>query len=55
MNDFTFTHDAMEEFIYWTKNDKKTALKIYSSLEDIRRNGAMKGIGKPERLKNYDG
>ena len=55
MNDFTFTHDAMSEFMDWIKNDKKTANKIYSLIEDIRRNGAMEGIGKPEPLKHRSG
>jgi Txe/YoeB family toxin of toxin-antitoxin system len=35
--------------------DKKTANKIYSLIEDIRRNGAMQGIGKPEPLKHRSG
>lgn len=48
MNDFTFSPDAMAEFMDWIKKDKKTANKIYSLIEDIRRNGAMQGIGKPE-------
>ena len=26
--------------------------KIYSLLEDIKRNGALNGTGKPEKLKN---
>lgn len=55
MNDFTFTHDAMAEFMDWIKKDKKTANKIYSIIEDIRRNGAMQGIGKPEPLKHRPG
>lgn len=55
MNDFTFTYDAMSEFMDWIKKDKKTANKIYSLIEDIRRNGAMQGIGKPEPLKHRSG
>ena len=52
MNDFTFSPDAMAEFMDWIKKDKKTANKIYLLVEDIRRNGAMQGIGKPELLKH---
>lgn len=52
MNDFTFSPDAMAEFMDWIKKDKRTANKIYSLIEDIRRNGAMQGIGKPELLKH---
>lgn len=55
MNDFTFTRDAMAEFMDWIKKDKKTANKIYGMIEDIRRNGAMQGIGKPEPLKHRSG
>ena len=55
MNDFTFTHDAMAEFMDWIKKDKKTANRIYLLIEDIRRNGAMQGIGKPEPLKYRPG
>lgn len=45
----------MAEFMDWIKKDKKTANKIYSLIEDIRRNGAMQGIGKPELLKHRPG
>lgn len=55
MNDFTFSPDAMAEFMDWIKKDKKTANKIYSLIEDIRRNGALQGIGKPESLKHRPG
>ena len=55
MNDFTFSPDAMAEFMDWIKKDKKTANKIYSLIEDIRRNGAMQGIGKPESPKHRPG
>lgn len=55
MNDFTFSPDAMAEFMDWIKKDKKTANKIYLLIEDIRRNGAMQGIGKPESLKHRPG
>lgn len=55
MNDFTLSSDAMAEFMDWIKKDKKTANKIYSLIEDIRRNGAVQGIGKPEPLKRRPG
>ena len=41
--------------MYWQTQDKKTLKKINDLLEDIRRNGALQGIGKPEALKNYPG
>lgn len=55
MNDFTFTKDAFAQYMDWQTQDKKTLKKINDLLEDIRRNGALNGIGKPEALKNRDG
>lgn len=55
MNDFTFTEKGFEEYIYWQTQDRKTANKINKLLKDIRRNGAMQGTGKPEKLKNSKG
>lgn len=55
MNDFTFTKDGFTEYIEWQSDDRKTLKKINELLEDIRRNGALKGKGKPERLKYRSG
>lgn len=55
MADFTFTEKGWEHYVYWQMQDRKTLKKINSLIEDIRRNGAMQGIGKPEKLKNRDG
>ena len=52
MADFTFTEKGWEHYVYWQTQDKKTLKKINSLIEDIRRNGAMQGIGKPEPLKH---
>lgn len=52
MNDFTFTANGVKDYLYWQMQDKKTLKKINSLLEDIKRNGALNGIGKPEKLKN---
>ena len=46
----TFYGDSWEHYTYWEAQDRKTLKKINDLLEDIRRNGAMKGKGKPERL-----
>ncbi len=51
MNDFTFTKEAFEEYLYWQSQDKKTLKRINALLKDIRSNGVMNGIGKPEKLK----
>ncbi len=55
MNDLTFYGDSWEHYLYWQIQDRKTLKKINELLEDIRRNGAMKGIGKPERLRYRPG
>lgn len=52
MADFTFTENAMEQYIYWQMQDRKTLKKINSLITDIKRNGALQGIGKPELLKH---
>lgn len=55
MNDFTFDKDAWEDYVYWQNQDRKTLKKINNLIEDIQRNGMMKGIGKPEPLKYRSG
>lgn len=55
MNDLIFYGDSWEHYLYWQIQDRKTLKKINELLEDIRRNGAMKGIGKPERLRYRPG
>ncbi len=41
--------------MHWAHNDRKTLDKVKRLLDDIERNGADKGIGKPERLKHQPG
>lgn len=55
MRKVTFNVDALSHLMYWVHNDNKIVDKIYALLKDIDRNGAAKGIGKPERLKYFDG
>jgi toxin YoeB len=52
MNDLIFDPDAFKEYIEWQVKDRKTLKKINDLIEDIQRNGFMKGIGKPEALKH---
>ena len=52
MNEFTFTAKGFQDYLYWQTQDKKTLKKINSLLDDIKRNGVLKGTGKPEKLKN---
>ncbi len=55
MNDLTFTNKGFSDYVYWQSKDKKILKKINSLMEDIKRNGAMQGIGKPEALKHRSG
>lgn len=55
MNDLTFDSQGWNDYLYWQTQDKKTLKKINILLEDIKRNGAMQGIGKPEPLKYRSG
>ncbi|MDR0550751.1 MAG: Txe/YoeB family addiction module toxin [Spirochaetaceae bacterium] len=52
MNDISFTHTALKDYIQWQTQDRKTLKKINDLIENIFRNGLMEGIGKPEPLKH---
>lgn len=54
MNDLTFTSEGFSDYVYWQSEDRKTLKKINLLLEDIKRNGVLSGLGKPESLK-YNG
>jgi toxin YoeB len=49
--DIIFTARALQEYMEWQTKDKKAAERINALMKDILRNGFMKGIGKPERMK----
>ncbi len=51
MNDISFTRTALRDYIQWQTEDRKTLKKRNDLIEDILRNGLMKGIGKSELLK----
>ena len=51
MNELTFSAIGFSDYIYWQTQDRKTLNRINDLLEDIQRNGVLKGIGKPEKLK----
>ena len=55
MANVLFLDNALAHFMFWVHNNRKTADKINALLNDIERNGAAKGIGKPERLKHEPG
>ena len=45
-----WTEDAWEDYLYWQNQDKKTLKRINALIKDIKRNGNLQGIGKPEPL-----
>ena len=48
----SFSIQAWKEYLYFQTQDKKTLKKINELIKDIERNGALNGIGKPEKLTN---
>ena len=50
MSNYLFTEDAMEDYLYWQLQDRKTLKKINSLLKAISRE-PFSGEGKPEPLK----
>jgi len=46
-----FTHHAFEDYQYWQKQDRKMVKRINQLIKSIQIDGALEGIGKPERLK----
>ena len=51
MSKFCFAEKGWEEYKYWQSHDRKLLKRINDLLESIDRDGAMNGIGKPEKLK----
>ena len=43
----------LEDLTFWVDTNRKTALRLLSIIEEIRRN-PFEGTGKPERLKYQD-
>ena len=43
-----FLGRSLEQLRYWAHENRKTLDKIFDLLHDVERNGAAKGIGKPE-------
>ncbi|GHT83845.1 hypothetical protein FACS1894137_06020 [Spirochaetia bacterium] len=52
MTEVSFSIEALQEYIEWQTEDRKTLRRINDLIKDILRNGFMKGIGKPEALKH---
>lgn len=47
-----FTDTGWDQYTEWQGQDKKTVKRINQLLKSIDREGAMRGIGKPELLKH---
>lgn len=47
-----FTDTGWDQYTEWQEQDKKTVKRINQLLKSIGRDGALKGIGKPELLKH---
>ena len=50
-----WSDEAWEEYLSWQATDKKTTKKINDLIKSVERDGAMKGIGKPEPMKYRKG
>lgn len=51
MSNIVFTEIAFSHYLGWQAEDKKVLKKINELLKSISRDGALDGIGKPEKLK----
>ncbi|MFJ9125765.1 Txe/YoeB family addiction module toxin [Streptomyces sp. NPDC102340] len=49
---FVWDEDGWADYIWWQAQDRKVVKRINTLLQDIARNGAAEGIGKPEPLKH---
>ena len=48
---YIFVDESWEDYLYWSKTDKKILERINELIKDINRN-PFKGLGKPEPLKH---
>ena len=48
-----FSKTARQQLEAWQKSNPAIAIKIEELIDDIRKNGFLVGIGKPERLKYH--
>ena len=55
MSRITFTERGFQQYLEWQNTDKRMLKRINELLKSIESNGAMGGIGKPEKLKRKNG
>ena len=51
----TFSDTAFADYLNWHTENLKTWEKINALIKSIERDGVMKGIGKPEKLRHQKG
>lgn len=51
----TFSPDGWSDYLYWQTEDKKTLKRINKLLQELQRDGAVPGLGKPELLRHRKG
>lgn len=49
-----FTQVGWDDYTSWQSKDRKTLKKINKLIASIKRDGLLKGEGKPERLKHLN-
>lgn len=54
-NDITFSPEAWADYLYWQTEDKKTLKRINRLLQELQRDGVVRGIGKAELLRHAVG
>lgn len=48
---YIFVDESWEDYLYWSRTDKKMLQRINELIKDIKRN-PFNGLGKPEPLKH---
>ena len=48
----TFSPDGWADYLYWQTEDKKTLRRLNKLLQELQRDGAELGLGKPELLRH---
>jgi toxin YoeB len=48
----TFSPEAWADYLYWQTEDKKTLRRINKLLQELQRDGTVRGIGKAELLRH---
>lgn len=54
MGRVSFETHGWAHYVYWEEQDRKTLRRINQLLRSIERDGALNGLGKPEKLKYQD-